>query len=1064
MEVMKKMMMRHEKTLSSSSSAALCTLHLLLFCLIYSVTIIPTSSFASSSSSVAFYTSNETDRLALLDFKHRIISDDDPNRGVVLNSWNDSVHHCSWPGVRCGRRHPRVVALRLPKMGLVGTISPHIGNLTFLRVLHLNDNNFYGEIPGEIGGLFRLRYLSLSVNALTGDLAKLNLSSCVHLRELYFAQNGLHGNLPTAFQFLPNLKKLQTLSLGTNRLTGGIPPTIGNLSSLRNMGLEENHLKGRVPHEIMRCWDLNILSLGLNNFTGTLSPSFFNMTSIQIFSVEENSLQGTIPSYIGDTMPNLEGFYFSANKFHGTFPISFPNASKLQILDISQNYLVGKIPDNIGRLKDLVGLDLETNLLGSNDPLNDLAFITSLSNCSNLNAFAFDENRFEGKLPNTITNLSSKLQHLYLGENKIFGTIPGGIKNLVSLIAFGAGANLLSGVIPSEIGELHKLQGLNLMENQLSRKMPLTLFNLTSLANIDLRNNNFDGNIPSNVENFRNLNEWYMNNNKLDGTIPQQVFNLPSLSKYLDLSRNSFTGPLSPAVGKLKTLNALDISGNKLSGEIPNTIGDCLSLEYLDMHDNLFEGKVPPSLVSLKSIMYLDISNNKLSGEIPRNLQKLPLLQYLNLSFNDLEGEVPTIGVFAVATNVSLLGNKKLCGGIRELKLPPCPVKKTKHRKHLKLMIVIFTCICSALVFASLIAFLTLCWRKRKRMELAKPSKVEKLSKIPYRDLHQATDGFSDTNLIGSGSFGSVYKGRFDEQGGGEQTIAVKVLDHLKNGATKSFLAECKVLRNIRHRNLVPILTCCSSCDFAGNEFKALVYEFMENGDLDMWLHTHSSNARTTVLSVLQRLNIAIDVASALHYLHYDCEPTVIHCDLKPSNILLDKDLTAHIGDFGISRLYSRTIGDPIGEQTSTIGLKGSIGYVPPEYGIGAKASTFGDVYSFGIILLEMFTAKRPTDDLFNGECSSLCEYVEMALSEQVMKIVDPLLLACLESNCGERPHKDVEIHGNKLVEIEESKTHNFFLSVFKIGLICASTSPMDRMHMNDVTKELHKIKKAFFA
>ncbi|XP_019155348.1 PREDICTED: putative receptor-like protein kinase At3g47110, partial [Ipomoea nil] len=844
--------MSHEKTLSS-------LFYYLLFCLICSVSLIPTSSLVSS----PILYSNETDRLALLEFKDRIISDDDPNGGVVLNSWNDSVHHCGWQGVRCGRRHPRVVALRLPEMGLVGTISPHIGNLTFLRLLHLSDNNLYGEIPVEIDGLFRLRYLDLSENALMGEVAKLNLSSCVHLRELYFHGNGLQGNLPTAFQFLPSLKKLQTLSLGTNRLTGRIPPTIGNLSSLQGLDLEMNHLEGRIPHEITRCWGLNFLSLGVNNFTGTLSPSFFNMTSIQSFSVVVNSLHGTIPSDIGDTMPNLEGFHFAENKFHGTIPISFPNASKLQILELSRNYFVGKVPDNIGKLKDLVSLNLGYNLLGSNDPLNDLVFITSLSNCSNFKLFIIQENRFEGKFPNTIANLSSKLQTLYLGHNKIFGTIPGAIKNLGSLIGFIIKDNLLSGVIPSEIGELHKLQFLDLSINQLSGKMSLTLFNLTSLASLFLDNNNFDGNIPPNVENFWNLNECVLSNNKLDGTIPQQVFNLPSLSKYLDLSRNSFTGPLSPAVGKLKTLNALDISQNKLSGEIPQTIGDCLSLEYLYMHDNLFEGKVPPSLVSLKSITYLDISNNKLTGEIPRDLQRLPLLQYLNLSFNDLEGEVPTNGIFAKANHVSLVGNKKLCGGIPELKLPPCPVKKTKHKNHLKLMIVIFTCICSALVFASFIAFLTLCWRKGKMMESAKPSKVEKLSKIPYRDLHQATDGFSETNLIGSGSFGSVYKGRFDEQGGGEQTIAVKVLDLLKIGASKSFLAECKVLRNIRHRNLVPILTCCSSCDFAGNEFKALVYEFMENGDLDMWLHTHSFNARTTVLSVLQRLNIAIDVASA---------------------------------------------------------------------------------------------------------------------------------------------------------------------------------------------------------
>ncbi|XP_031104581.1 probable LRR receptor-like serine/threonine-protein kinase At3g47570 [Ipomoea triloba] len=942
-------------------------------------------------------------------------------------------------------------------MGLVGTISPHIGNLTFLRELNLSTNKLSGQIPGEIGRLFQLRSLDLSVNALTGELFAANLSSCLQLREIFLYLNGLHGKLPAE---LANLKKLQSLSLDANQLTGEIPPSFGNLSSLSGLGMEYNHLEGNIPEEITQCRGLLLLSLGANNLTGTLSSAFFNMTSIINFSISENSLQGTIPNYIGDTMPNLKGFYFGVNKFHGTIPTSFPNASKLQLLELSQNYFVGDVPDNIGRLKDLRRLNLQLNFLGG----NDFTFITSLSNCSDLTQFSIAGNSFEGKLPDTIANLSSKLSMLSLAGNKFSGTIPIGINNLASLIALELDDNHLSGVIPSEIGDLKNLQVLALQKNQFFGKIPLVLFNITSLSSLYMEDNNLDGYIPSSVGNLWNLNELYLSHNRLDGFIPGKIFDLPSLSKYLDLSSNSFTGPLSPAVGKLKILNTLNISGNKLWGKIPETIGDCLGLEYLDLHDNHFEGKIPPSLVSLKGIRHLDFSNNKLTGEIPRELQKLSFLQYLNLSFNDLEGEVPTNGIFAEANHVSLHGNKKLCGGIPELKLPPCLVKKTKHRNHLKLMIVIFTCICSTLAFASFIALLTLCWRKEKRMESAKPSKFEKLSKIPYRDLHQATDGFSETNLIGSGSFGSVYKGKFEQDG--EQTIAVKVLDLLKNGASKSFLAECKVLRNLRHRNLVPILTCCSSCDFAGNEFKALVYEFMENGDLDMWLHTHSvdARARTNVLSVLQRLNIAIDIASALCYLHDDCKPMVIHCDLKPSNILLDKDLTAHVGDFGISRLYSYEIEDSIGNQTSTLGLQGSVGYIPPEYGIGTKASTLGDVYSFGILLLEMFTAKRPTDDLFNGECSTLYEYVDATLlSEQVMKIVDPLLLACVESHNGARSYEDSDNFRN-LVEIEESKIHNFFLSIFKIGLICASRSPMDRMHMNDVSRELHKIKKSFFA
>ncbi|XP_019155404.1 PREDICTED: uncharacterized protein LOC109152269 isoform X2 [Ipomoea nil] len=350
-----------------------------------------------------------------------------------------------------------------------------------------------------------------------------------------------------------------------------------------------------------------------------------------------------------------------------------------------------------------------------------------------------------------------------------------------------------------------------------------------------------------------------------------------------------------------------------------------------------------------------------------------------------------------------------------------------------------------------------------KLFKIFKQSNVEKFygnsfsscpsfhTQVSYRVLHEATNSFSNTNLIGYGSFGTVYSGTF-EQGLGP-TVMVKVLDLLKNGASMSFHSECEVLRNIRHRNLVPILTCCVGHDFEGNEFKALVYKFMENGNLDTWLYTQSA-AKTNVPSVLQRLNIAIDIASTLDYLHNDCKPPVIHCDLKPSNIFLDKDLTARVGDFGLSRFYSPTIED--GEQACIVGLQGSIDYVPPEYWMGAKATTFGDVYSFGILLLEMFTARRPTDNLFSNECS-ICKYVATALPERVMNIVDPLLLAYLESIHGSDKLSDS--YGN-LVKFEENNMHSFFLSIFKIGLSCASTSPLDRMRMEDVAKELHKIKK----
>jgi serine/threonine protein kinase len=153
------------------------------------------------------------------------------------------------------------------------------------------------------------------------------------------------------------------------------------------------------------------------------------------------------------------------------------------------------------------------------------------------------------------------------------------------------------------------------------------------------------------------------------------------------------------------------------------------------------------------------------------------------------------------------------------------------------------------------------------------------------------------------GSFGSVYKGILDQ---GRHTVAVKVLNLLRHGASKSFMAECEALRNIRHRNLVKVLTSCSSIDYQGHDFKALVYEFMGNGNLDEWLHPtpriNEALEEPRGLSLLQRLNIAIDVANALDYLHHHCQTPIVHCDLKPSNVLLDDEMIGHVGDFGLAR------------------------------------------------------------------------------------------------------------------------------------------------------------------
>ncbi|XP_022732399.1 probable LRR receptor-like serine/threonine-protein kinase At3g47570 isoform X5 [Durio zibethinus] len=205
---------------------------------------------------------------------------------------------------------------------------------------------------------------------------------------------------------------------------------------------------------------------------------------------------------------------------------------------------------------------------------------------------------------------------------------------------------------------------------------------------------------------------------------------------------------------------------------------------------------------------------------------------------------------------------------------------------------------------------------------------------VSFQELLKATDGFASANLIGEGCFGRVYRGILD-QNQQRNVIAVKVMNLLEQVGSKSFLKECKTLRNVRRRNLVKRISACSGIDFQGNPFKALIYEFMPNRSLEGWLHApKEANAiepgEPKILNFPQRLNIAIDVASALDYLHHHCEVPVVHCDLKPSNILLDHDTVAHVGDSGLARFSPKSINNSCGNSTSSLGLKGTVGYAAP--------------------------------------------------------------------------------------------------------------------------------------
>ncbi|XP_058109125.1 probable LRR receptor-like serine/threonine-protein kinase At3g47570 [Magnolia sinica] len=975
--------------------------------------------------------SNETDLLALLKFKHLIT--DDPLHS--LSSWNHTLHFCHWQGVTCGGpRHPqRVTALNLTGQNLVGSISPFIGNLTFLRRIDLRHNGFHGMIPEEIGRLFHLRYLSLANNTFTGEIPA-NLTHCLKLEVLGLYGNQLAGRIPTE---LGSLSKLTRLIVGHNSLAGSIPPSLGNLSSLTYLYLSYNSLEGSIPDDLCQLVSLECLSIGGTKLSGTIPPRLYNISSIIILNVAFNRLHGNLPPNIGLTLPNLQGLYAGGNQFTGPIPVSLSNASGLLFIELSNNSLSGSVPLNFGSLNGLIGLYLWGNELGIGKG-RDLSFLDSLTNCSSLQVLELRQNHLSGMLPDSIANLSTQLTWLSFSSNRIFGSIPSGIQNLVGLTALDMGSNFLTSAIPIGVGKLNKLEVLSLDSNGLSGEIPPSLGNITRLYRLYLSENKLSGSIPSNLGNCKDLNLIYLHYNNFSGTLPKQLFSIPSLIE-LQAKNNSFTN-LPHEASYLQALGTFNVSNNKLSGEIPSWLGNCLSLEYLGLDGNFFQGSIPSTFSTLKGLRYLDLSRNNLSGKIPRYLEKFAL-EYLNLSFNNFEGELPKQGVFGNASRVSVLGNSKLCGGIHELQLPPCSSQASKKRGISLASNVKFSIIGAVLGLISLSCFFTILYwvRKSRRKPFAVPFMEVPFMNVSYAEIFKATDDFSPANLIGTGSFGAVYKGILDRVG---IMVAVKVFNLQRQGALRSFMAECDALRNIRHRNLVKILTCCSSIDFKGAAFKALVYEYMSNGSLEKWLHRQGHDQPRRNLKFTQRLNIAIDVASALDYLHNHCQTSIIHQDLKPSNILLDDDMIAHVGDFGLARFLSEVA------QSSSIGMKGSIGYIAPEYAMGGKASTQGDVYSYGILLLEMITGKGPTDDVFKDNLS-LHHFAKLALAQRVMEIVDPQLLL-----------EEAEfIQGSENQINARNRMHNCLISMVKIGVLCSAESPSKRMQMRDVVAEMHTIK-----
>ncbi|KAL2501156.1 putative LRR receptor-like serine/threonine-protein kinase [Forsythia ovata] len=1023
-----------------------------------------------------------TDESALLAFKSRISTIDPSN--VLIKNWSVSTPVCVWIGVTCGLRHQRVTALDISSMNLGGNIPSQLGNLSFLVSINLSINYFYGSLPRELIQLRRLQIIDFRFNSFSGQISSwfgflqnlqiLNLrnnsftgfipsslSNISTLQDLDLSFNPLQGKIP---EEIGNLHNLKTLKLQYNRLTGLIPSTIFNISTLENLAFTGNNLSGNLPVDTCRGLPrIKGLSLSLNELDGEIPSNISECSQLQFLSLSFNKFRGSIPSEIG-RIRTLQILYLGSNDLSGAIPPELGNLENLVELSIGDNFLIGSIPASIFNISSLLYINVaRCNLSGNLDLLflgyrlpnleelsldgnnfhgripnsiansskltriylfhnnfisesPELSFITSFTKCRYLINLSFGDNPLNGILPVSVGNLSTSLQYLYAYNCDLLGSIPKEIGNLSSLIALSLFGNQLTGSIPTSVVDLQKLQGLFLDRNKITGSIPDTLCELRNLNGLLLFQNLITGAIPDCIGNITTLRTLNIDANRLTSSIPASLW-LQNYLLELNLSSNFLSGSLPQQIGNLKVAILIDLSVNRFSGSIPSTIGHLQSLSDLSLAHNTLQGSIPESMGKLVSMERLDLSYNNLSGNIPKSFEALRYLTYLDVSFNDLSGEVPSGGPFKNFSSQSFISNEGLCGD-PIYGLPPCHTTGPK-RRNLKLRVVFSLLGIAVLItIAMALAYAVGRYRRKNLVENTTNFALGTTPRVSYYALMQATQGYSENHLLGSGSFGSVYRGTLNDG----RDVAVKVFDLQNQNAFRSFDVECEVLRNLRHRNLCKVISTCSNQDF-----KALVLEYMSNGSLEKWLYSDDF-----LLDILQRINIMIDVACALEYLHYGYSTYIVHCDLKPSNVLLDEDMVAHLSDFGIAKLLGE------GESNALTITMGTLGYIAPEYGLEGSVSIRCDVYSYGIMLMEVFTRMKPSSEIFSGELS-LRSWINDSMPNAITRIIDSNLLG---------PEEDDYTENLKCLS-----------SIMELALNCSMESANERVNMKDVVVALKKIR-----
>ncbi|OVA11107.1 Protein kinase domain [Macleaya cordata] len=930
---------------------------------------------------------------------------DDPD--LFLSNWNDRDDTpCSWTGIFCDSVTRSVNSVDLSNANLAGSFPTHLCRLRNLTYLSLVNNSINSSLPLDISTCQNLQHLNLALNLFVGPIPS-TLPDIPNLLHLDLTGNNFSGDIPTTFG---RFRRLEVLSLVGNLLDGTLPPVLGNISTLKQLNLSYNPF---APSQI--------------------PPELGNLTNLEVLWMTDCNLVGQIPVTLGQ-LKKLTDLDLAVNNLHGRIPVSITELSSVVQIELYNNSLSGGFPTGMSKLKSLRRFDASMNGLGGPIP-NELCELPleslnlyenqfdgilpkSIALSPNLYELRLFSNRLSGELPSDLGK-NSPLQWIDVSENKFSGEIPGSLCEKGVLEELLLIYNSFSGRIPENLSKCRSLTRVRLRNNQLSGEIPVGFWGLPHLSLLELMGNSFSGGISKTISGASNLSVLLISKNQFTGAIPDEIGMLKTLVEFSG-SDNIFTGPIPATMVYLTQLGRLDLHNNQLSGEIPVGIRSWKNLNELNLADNRISGSIPAEIGSLPVLNYLDLSGNLLNGKIPLELQNLKLNQF-NLSNNRLSGELPPLYA-KQSYKDSFLGNPGLCGDLVGL----CASKtEAKKRGSLWLHGTIF--ILAGLVLVTGIVLFYFKYRNFKKVKKGiDKSKwiLTSFHKLGFSE-YEILDCLDEDNVIGAGASGKVYKAVLSNG----EAVAVKKLWGVskkvnENGDTEKgqipddgFEAEVETLGKIRHKNIVRLWCCCTTRDC-----KLLVYEYMPNGSLGDLLHSSKGG----LLDWPMRYKIAVDAAEGLSYLHHDCVPPIVHRDVKSNNILLDGEFGAKVADFGVAKAV-----DSMEKGLKSMsGIAGSCGYIAPEYAYTLRVNEKSDIYSFGVVILELVTGRLPLDPEF-GE-KDLVKWVCTTLDKkEVDQVIDPKLDSCFtEEIC----------------------------KVLNIGLLCTSPLPINRPSMRRVVKMLQDL------